>query len=79
MEVTLKEKQGAMKVQARDKAGNDLEAEVLVDGQKVGTTPGTFKVSMCARGEGSKTRDDEEGAEVEGAGGRGSGCRAEGG
>ncbi len=40
---------GAIKVKARDKDGNDLEADVLVDGAKIGTTPGTFKVSVCSR------------------------------
>ncbi len=36
-------------VSAEDAQGNAVEAKVLVDGQEVGTTPGTFKVSACAK------------------------------
>jgi hypothetical protein len=49
VEVTLKEKQGAVKVSAKDGKGNDLVADVYVDGKKVGRTPGTYKVSICAK------------------------------
>ncbi len=47
-------------VKARDAKGNDLVADVLVDGQKLGQTPGTFQVSVCAgqlqiHGRGMKT------------------------
>jgi hypothetical protein len=55
------ERQAALEVSAKDQAGNDLEAEVLVDGARVGETPDVFKVSICARslevrhpGQGSK-------------------------
>ncbi|HOX42958.1 MAG TPA: SUMF1/EgtB/PvdO family nonheme iron enzyme [Myxococcota bacterium] len=42
-------REAGLEVKARDGAGNDLEADVLVDGQKVGVTPGRFKVSVCAK------------------------------
>jgi iron(II)-dependent oxidoreductase len=42
-------REAGLSVKARDGKGNDLEADVLVDGQKVGTTPGRFKVSVCAK------------------------------
>jgi len=45
----LKPKESAIKVTARDDKGNDLEADVFVDGKKVGTAPGTFKVPVCSR------------------------------
>ncbi|MBW2699672.1 MAG: formylglycine-generating enzyme family protein [Deltaproteobacteria bacterium] len=47
--VDLKEKQGAVKVSAKDGKGNDIAAEVYVDGRKLGSAPGTFKVSVCAK------------------------------
>ncbi len=49
VEVALKEKQGAVKVKANDEKGNDIVADVYVDGKKVGRTPGTYKVSVCAK------------------------------
>ena len=39
VELTLKARQGGLVVKARDRAGNDLEAEVYLDGVKVGATP----------------------------------------
>ncbi len=42
-------REGAVEVTARDKKGNDLEAEVYIDGVKVGETPGRFKANVCAR------------------------------
>jgi thiol-disulfide isomerase/thioredoxin len=36
-------------VLAKDAKGEDLAADVLVDGQVVGETPGTFTVPMCSR------------------------------
>ena len=47
--VRLKPRQGAVQVSAVDKKGNSVPAEVLVDGKRVGQTPGTFKVSICAK------------------------------
>jgi alpha-tubulin suppressor-like RCC1 family protein len=41
--------EGALNVTASDEQGNAVDAEVLVDGRKVGTAPGVFKVSVCAR------------------------------
>ncbi len=46
--VKLQPKQGAIRVKAKDAKGNDLAAEVYVDGEKLGRTPGTWKVSVCA-------------------------------
>jgi len=45
----LKERESAIKVTAQDKEGNDLEADILVDGKNIGTTPGTYKVPLCAK------------------------------
>jgi len=42
-------RQGKVKVVAKDSKGNDVEADVYIDGQKVGSAPGTFKVNVCAR------------------------------
>jgi uncharacterized protein (TIGR02145 family) len=49
VQITLKEKQGAVDVKASDSQGNDVAAQVFVDGAQVGMTPGTFKVSICAK------------------------------
>lgn len=48
VDVALRPRQGAVDVSAKDANGNDLAAEVLVDGVSVGTAPGVFKVSVCA-------------------------------
>ena len=45
----LKQKQGAIAVKAKDQKGNDVVADVFVDGKKLGQTPGTFKVSVCSK------------------------------
>ncbi len=55
----LKAKESAIKVTASDKDGNDLEADVLVDGKNVGTAPGTFKIPMCSREVAVKTKKGE--------------------
>jgi formylglycine-generating enzyme required for sulfatase activity len=49
VEVKLKDKQGALRIGAKDSQGNDVEAHVYVDGARIGTTPGDFKVSICAK------------------------------
>jgi len=36
-------------VSAQDKKGNGFKADVYVDGEKVGRSPGTFKISVCAK------------------------------
>ena len=41
--------EGALNVTAEDEKGNAVEADVLVDGRKIGVSPGVFKVSGCAR------------------------------
>ena len=47
--VAPKPRPAAVQVSAVDGRGNALKAEVYVDGQPVGRTPGTFKVNVCAR------------------------------
>ncbi len=42
-------KPAGLSVSAADSKGNDLIADVLVDGVTVGRTPGAFKVSVCAK------------------------------
>ena len=49
VKVELKEKQGAVRVAARDAKGNDVAADVFIDGVKIGTAPGVFKVCICSR------------------------------
>jgi iron(II)-dependent oxidoreductase len=49
LSIGMQEKQGAIQVSAKDAKGNDLAAELFVDGKPVGKTPGTYKVSVCAR------------------------------
>lgn len=41
--------EGALNVTAVDEGGNAADAEVWVDGKKIGTAPGVFKVSVCAK------------------------------
>ncbi len=38
-----------LKLSARDPSGNYVEASVLLDGKRIGQTPGTFTVPLCAR------------------------------
>lgn len=45
----LAPKESGIKVMAQDKKGNDLEADILVDGKNIGTAPGTYKVPLCAK------------------------------
>lgn len=40
---------GVVDVSARDQAGTPLEADVYVDGERLGMTPGAFKVWVCAQ------------------------------
>ena len=47
--VELKPREAAIEVTAADADGNAVGAEVRVDGEAVGTTPGTFKVSLCSK------------------------------
>ena len=48
--VTPPPRQGAIRVRAKDGRTDDaVQAEVRVDGELVGKTPGTFKVSICAK------------------------------
>ncbi len=49
VEVALRVKQGAVKVKAKDEKGNDIVADVYVDRERVGKSPGTYKVSICAK------------------------------
>ncbi|HOW50883.1 MAG TPA: PEGA domain-containing protein [bacterium] len=45
----VKPKEAGIKVTAQDKDGNDIEATVMVDGKEIGTAPGKWKVSVCAK------------------------------
>jgi hypothetical protein len=49
VEVKLAPREGGLKVQARDPRGNDLQADVLLDGVRVGTTPFSGKVLIGTR------------------------------
>ena len=49
VDTSLAPRVGAIDVSAEDAKGNALEADVYVDGEKVGRTPGVFKVSVCAK------------------------------
>ena len=49
VDVTLTPREGAVNVTAEDTNGNALEAEIAIDGNRVGTTPGVFKVGVCAK------------------------------
>jgi TolB-like protein len=44
LSVTLPQREGGMQVSAVDQQGNDLSGEVYLDGKKVGSAPGSFKV-----------------------------------
>jgi len=55
----VQQKEGAIQVTAKDDKGNDLEADVFVDGKNIGTAPGTFKVSMCSKVVAVKTKKGE--------------------
>jgi hypothetical protein len=46
--VTLVEKMGGLQVDARDTAGNDVPAELWLDGRRLGEAPGRFQVPVCA-------------------------------
>lgn len=52
-------RESAIEVKAQAEDGNDVEAVVLVDGAQIGTTPGTFKVSTCAKRLDLRTADGE--------------------
>ena len=45
----LKHRESAIKVYAQDENGNDIDADVFVDDEKVGRAPGTFKVPLCSK------------------------------
>ncbi len=47
--LALPRREGAIDVSAKDRAGNDLAAAVIVDGERLGETPDVFRVSVCAR------------------------------
>ncbi len=49
LNLLLQPKEAGIKVMAQDNVGNDLEADVLVDGKKIGQAPGSFKVPLCSR------------------------------
>jgi hypothetical protein len=45
----VQQKEAAIQVTAKDDKGNDLEADVFVDGKNVGAAPGKFKIPMCSK------------------------------
>jgi|GEM_PF-1956403 len=45
----VKAREGGLDIKAMDEAGNDLRADVFVDGKKIGRAPGRFKVNICAK------------------------------
>ncbi len=45
----IKPKEAGIKVTAQDKAGNDVEASVFLDGKELGNAPGKWKVPVCAK------------------------------
>ena len=49
VEVVPVARESAIQVSVEDGSGNAVAADVLVDGVKVGATPGTFKLGLCAR------------------------------
>jgi TolB-like protein len=44
IKVILTPRLGGLKISTRDQEGNAVQADVYIDGKKVGVTPGTFKV-----------------------------------
>jgi len=49
LEFSLKPREGAIDVTIEDENGNPARAGVSIDGVKIGTAPGTFKINVCAK------------------------------
>ncbi len=49
LSLELEPKVGGVIVDVKDSDGNDVMADLLVDGKKLGQAPGKFKVSVCAK------------------------------
>ncbi len=49
IDLELREKESAIRVRIKDDRENDLKGNVIVDGNKVGVAPGTFKIPLCSR------------------------------
>ncbi|MEC7983678.1 MAG: PEGA domain-containing protein [Myxococcota bacterium] len=45
----IKAKPSAIDITVQDRDGNELAADVSVDGKKQGTSPGTFKLPLCSQ------------------------------
>jgi TolB-like protein len=45
----IKTRTAVIDVVAEDEKGNEIEAQVLVDGKELGKTPGVFKVPLCSK------------------------------
>lgn len=45
----MKPKESILRVTAKDSQGNDLEADVMVDGNLIGKTPKKWKVPLCSK------------------------------
>jgi thiol-disulfide isomerase/thioredoxin len=48
LEIKPRSKEGGLQVTAEDAKGNAVVADVYLDGNKIGTTPGKWKVSVCS-------------------------------
>ena len=49
VKLDLKERESGINVIARDKEGNDVNADIFLDDKKIGVAPGTHKVPLCAK------------------------------
>ena len=49
IDLKLEPRESAIKVYAQDGRGSVVEADVYVDGKKLGKAPGTFKVPLCSK------------------------------
>lgn len=49
VEIDARPKMAAIDVSAKDSDGNDVEAELFIDGMKIGTTPFNNKILMCSQ------------------------------
>jgi len=49
VEIDARPKMAAIDVSAKDSDGNDVEAEIFIDGMKMGTTPFNNKILMCSQ------------------------------
>ncbi len=48
IDLKLTDRESAVKVSAQDEDGNDIEADIYIDENKIGITPGTYKIPLCS-------------------------------